>query len=214
MHAASPWPRTSCYSLTALLGCALGAVGCTDDPWTPPSAPADLQPPSAPVPTGGPVPVVAGLSLAEREAVADMVSQRGPRGPVLLALVDGEGNISEMTVAAGEVEAVADRLAGEGITAAVSALAYPADDVATAPDPELLFAGKEVFGLAGWSAAHPYADGRGVRIAVVDDGVALRRPGLLETSIGTPKIAKVINTAASWLLPLYPAGHACRKEAA
>ena len=214
---------THCLALTMTVAAAF-ALGCartgedadgeSPSPSSPAVSPATTgwQPPGSPQATPGAVPVVVPLSLPERQALADMIATRGPSTPVVLALVDGAGHIEERTVAADQVEDVADQLAAAGTTVAVSGAALAVDEAPAAADPQLLFAGKQVFGLEAWSAAHPEADGRGVRIAVVDDGVALRRPGLTTTSLGTPKIAAVINTASSWLLPLHPAGHTCRRE--
>jgi hypothetical protein len=59
----------------------------------------------------------------------------GPRTPIAVTTVDGEGTIRELVLPAEEVQQQADELAGAGSTVTLSFTAYPADDVASEPDP-------------------------------------------------------------------------------
>lgn len=74
---------------------------------------------------------------------------------------------------------------------------------------QLLFSGKEEFGIQEWSQKYPQADGRDVKISIVDDGLSLGRPGLLTTSQGTPKIVRSINTSPLWQIPVVKQPSAC-----
>ncbi len=168
-----------------------------------------------------------GLSAIERDAVReasvlDLVATNVISIPEGLArfVVSGGDGILALRVPAAELAAVEGALlaANEG---AVMALDAPVDlrrdrrdDPSTSADEQLLFGGKEEFGLSAWVLAHPEADGRGVRIAVVDDGVALGRPGLLTTTDGRPKIASSINASSRWQLPLRAAPLSCERPVA
>jgi subtilisin family serine protease len=68
---------------------------------------------------------------------------------------------------------------------------------------DALFSAKAVFGTEEWFAHYPNADGRGIRIAGLDTGVALGRPGLSFTRDGRNKIAQSITLAPIWQLPFY-----------
>lgn len=80
------------------------------------------------------------------------------------------------------------------------------------PDENLLFRGKESFELSAWEKSFPEADGRGVKIAVVDDGVALNREGLKVTSTGLPKFAKSINVGPSWNVAVRRTADSCTRR--
>jgi subtilisin family serine protease len=67
---------------------------------------------------------------------------------------------------------------------------------------QLDFSGKEEFGLKEWTEKFPLADGRGTAISVLDDGVALARAGLEDTSYGAPKMKAFFNTNPRWTLEL------------
>ncbi|MBL7717183.1 MAG: S8 family serine peptidase [Bdellovibrionales bacterium] len=79
-------------------------------------------------------------------------------------------------------------------------------------DENLLFRGKEIFELSAWEKSFPDADGRGVKIAVVDDGVALNREGLIQTRDGRAKFAKSINAGTSWLVPVRLKADGCARR--
>ena len=79
---------------------------------------------------------------------------------------------------------------------------------------QLLFSGKEEFGLQEWRSQFPEADGRGIRIGVVDDGVALFRPGLQTTSQGLPKIVSIAHPTAQRQVPLVFEPKSCGKSPA
>jgi subtilisin family serine protease/ribosome modulation factor len=77
---------------------------------------------------------------------------------------------------------------------------------------ELLYSGKEEFGLDEWVRLHPLADGRGVTIGVADDGVALGRPGLMKASTGAAKIIRSISPASIWNILIRSERPACVPE--
>lgn len=80
------------------------------------------------------------------------------------------------------------------------------------PNEQLLYSGKEEFGLDEWIQAHPQADGRNVILGIVDDGVALGRPGLTETSIEKPKIVRSVAPASVWMIGIHPERPSCIPE--
>ncbi len=141
------------------------------------------------------------LSTAEQ----DYLKSHG--GTVAVALLHPDGTLETRRVGTSDVLAHHEEWAKDSVVA----LDLPVllNDAPALPDEGLLFGGKEVFEVAAWEAAHPQADGRGVKIAVVDDGVTENRPGLLTTSTGAPKIARHLNMSPLWQLPLrdsYPDG--------
>ncbi len=127
------------------------------------------------------------------------LNTRAPNEPVAV-LIYSQGQIERKTVLASEVlseqETVLDQHAD-----AVFALDFPVSAENIQDD----FSGKTEFNLVDWKNEAPLADGRGVSIAVVDDGVGLKRAGLVTTSTGAQKISRFINTNPRWNLRTTPA---------
>jgi len=61
---------------------------------------------------------------------------------------------------------------------------------------------KALLGADRFLLEHPEADGRGIRIAIWDQGVSLGAPGLQWTSTGSPKIVQVWDATGSDRIPL------------
>lgn len=123
----------------------------------------------------------------------------------------GQG-LTELNVPASQVRLVEDALLRSNPNFVVTLNLF-AEVEHTAPgleaNEQLLFSGKEEFGIHEWRQKYPLADGRGVAISIVDDGVALGRPGLLTNSVGAPKIARSVNTSPLWQLPIVKQPSAC-----
>jgi hypothetical protein len=154
------------------------------------------------------------LSQEEKAALAALPKT----APQTLLVVAPGGEVSKVETTAGEAVARAATLASESPLSTIVP-DFPVElrvdaevtsrNTASQPDlPKLrvdkqfLLSGKEEFGLKAWREAYPEADGRGVKIGVVDDGVALGRLGLLLTSTGRAKFAASVNVSPQWHVPL------------
>lgn len=139
--------------------------------------------------------------VAHVEALAKSKSQT----TIDLVEISPQGEISTRQVPTHTAVAVSQSLKTQGITTALD-LAVQTESVdgetSLVADESLLFSAKEIFGLNEWALSNPESDGRHVTIAVVDDGVALDRPGLITTSTGRPKISRSINMGTLWHMPL------------
>lgn len=124
---------------------------------------------------------------------------RSPNEPVAV-LIYSQGQLERKTLLASEVltEQTAEL---DQRSDAVFALDFPVSAENIQDD----FSGKAEFNLVDWKNEAPLADGRGVSIAVVDDGVSLKRAGLITTTTGAPKISRFINTNPRWNLRTTPA---------
>lgn len=131
-----------------------------------------------------------------------------PSQRISLVVHSGAGEIREMTVRAKDARLAQEQVLSGDPEATVivdyrsAASPRSEEPVAYQPDEALLFGGKQEFGFDVWDLEHPEADGRGVVIGVVDDGVALARPGLEVTSTGKAKIIRSLNLNREWQLPL------------
>jgi len=145
-----------------------------------------------------------GLSQEERNEIrTSLVSE------VSLAVLRGDGSVETHQVATDEWESFQERVLNTDSAAVVAANhtvewgTPPSEAGAAQPDENLLFRGKLELGLQEWEREFPLADGRGVTVGVVDDGVALHRPGL-KTTKGSelPKFAGSLTLSPLWQLPI------------
>ena len=150
------------------------------------------------------------LSSSELEALQKQPAE----SPQRLIVIEPSGATRVVETTAAQAERTQDRILAVSPGATVVA-DFPVEMIRESSDPvgqvdkQFLYSGKEEFGIREWNKKHPAADGRGVKIAVVDDGVSLGRPGLLKKSTGTPKIQAVFNTSPVWHLPLRTERLAC-----
>jgi hypothetical protein len=170
------------------------------------------------------------LSQSEREYVRSLQETQGSETKVPLVVSNAtaipaaaksyvtsdNAQITELNVPAAKVEEIEKAILASNPNAAV-AVNFVSDLTEERPQPftpdeGLLFSGKEEFGLAEWKERYPDADGRGISVGIVDDGVSLDRPGLLTTSTGLPKIARSIQASPLWQFPLYEGAGACAAE--
>ncbi len=78
----------------------------------------------------------------------------------------------------------------------------PPDSVGLETELLRAFLPKEDLGVDRFLGAHPNADGRGVIVAILDTGVDLHQPGLLQTSTGERKILDVFDATDNGLCEL------------
>lgn len=151
-----------------------------------------------------PDPSLSAAELAYVRGLAAKASASGEAAPLVrLNVVSFEdGALTQVSVPTASAEEQASRLERQGVVTLDLPVTLTAGERADAPDEQLLFNGMAALGLTEWASAYPEADGRGVTIAVVDDGVALGRPGLRTTSTGARKIARHLNASPLWWLPL------------
>lgn len=149
------------------------------------------------------------LSPQEQKALATLQ----PDQSVSIALVSSTGEIRSSVIRAGDFDETGqDWLnADPGATLALD-LPLVAHFEGGAVDEALLYSGKEEFGLDEWARLYPLADGRGVKIGVADDGVALARPGLTQTSTGDPKIIRSISPSSVWNVAIQKSRPDCVPE--
>jgi subtilisin family serine protease len=143
-----------------------------------------------------------GLSITEQEAI-----HQASEAQVSLIVLQSDGSLRAQWVARESVAEFESQVLEQDPEATLAlnasvALGHESGENAQ-PDENLLFRGKLELGLQDWEAAHPLADGRGVTVGVVDDGVALHRPGLITTrGSSLPKFAGALTLSPIWQLPI------------
>lgn len=173
-----------------------------------------------------PLPKDGGLSDAERSYVEGLVQNRGE----VVSLVvnaqslpvsatrylnaspsNGSAGLFELEVPSERFFEIESEILRNDPSAHVALNFEVAFDAARSLDAneQLLFSGKEEFGLTEWQKKFPKADGRNVKISVVDDGIALARPGLIKTSTGAAKFAGQVNVSPLWQVPIFEKETSC-----
>lgn len=156
--------------------------------------------------------------LGGAEALAlSKITEANPDAAVKLFTISKTGAIATHEMKAIDVESFQnetlsqDQDAGIYLDAPVSVSGNdPSEGIE--PSEQLLFGGKEEFGIDEWNLKYPNADGRGVKVSIVDDGVSQGRPGLTVTSTGEQKIVGIRSQAPEHSLVLRTLGSTCRKE--
>ncbi len=149
------------------------------------------------------------LSPQEQKALASLQSHQN----VSVALVSSAGEVRSSVIRAGDFDEIGQKWldADSGATLALDLPLFARFEDGTV-DEALLYSGKEEFGLDEWIRLHPQADGRGVTIGVADDGVALARPGLTQTSTGGPKLIRSISPSSVWNMIIHASRPECIPE--
>jgi len=143
-----------------------------------------------------------GLSPAEKESLA-----QSSKSQISLLILHSDGSLETRWMETAEVENFQTQTLEQdpGATLALNAPVSLNEEVdaPAQPDENLLFRGKLELGLQEWEASYPLADGRGVTVGVVDDGVALHRPGLITTrGSNLPKFKGALTLSPLWQLPI------------